>query len=280
MSHHPVNYDTSYFVLTELQIASNEYYLRDCLFTSFGRILRVTTPLKFLWRIFKIHLSIHDVRWSTLIHYRLRGVGRDSSVGIATGYGLDGPGIIYRMLLTMDTDVADTRKIRIIRKYPDIPWQRVWKTLHTAGLSDKTKSTWYAAIYDIIPAHERLAAINLVPTMTCSRCGETDTLQHRITRCEEGPVIWSWTRARLAAILRMHPKHIHEELTLRPAYEFRPAQKQAAITWIIVHLVEYRPQAQRCLSFREYLDFLRRARWKEYHRTPRSHTVDRYLDVL
>jgi hypothetical protein len=34
------------------------------------------------------------------------------------------------------------------------------------------------------------------------------------------------------------------------------------------------------LSLRDYLDFLRRARWKEYQHTPRSHMMGRYLDVL
>jgi hypothetical protein len=129
---------------------------------------------------------------------------------------------IYRVLLTMVTDVADTNNIRIIRKNPEIPWQSVWRTLHTAGLSDAIKSTWYAAIHDIIPTHERLAEINLVPNMTCTRCREKDTLQHRITRCEEGPVIWSWTRDRIEAILRVHPTHIPEEWNLRPTYQFTP----------------------------------------------------------
>jgi hypothetical protein len=134
-------------------------------------------------------------------------------------------------------------------------------------------------LHDIIPTHERLAGINLVPNITCSRCGE-DTLQHSITSCEEGPVIWTWTRARIAAILRVHPTHIPEEWNVRPTYQFWPAQEQAAITRIIVHLVKYRPQTQRRLSLRDYLDFLRRARWKEYQHTPRRHMMGRYLDVL
>jgi hypothetical protein len=83
---------------------------------------------------------------------------------------------IYRVLLTMATNVDDTNNIQIIRKNPELPWQRICRTLHTAGLSDAIKPTWYAAIHDIIPTHERLAEINLVPNMTCSRCGEKDAL--------------------------------------------------------------------------------------------------------
>jgi hypothetical protein len=108
-------------------------------------------------------------------------------------------------------------------------------------------------------------------------CGEKDTLQHRITSCEEGSVIWNWARVRIAAILQVHPTHIPEEWNVRPTYKFWPTQKQAAITWIIAHLVKYRLQTQRRLSLQ---DFLRRARWKEYQHTPRSHMIGRYLDVL
>jgi hypothetical protein len=97
--------------------------------------------------------------------------------------------LLHGILLKMDSAPAGTDEIRITRKCPVIPWQCVWKTLLTAGISDTIKPTWYATIHDIIPTHERLAAINLVPTVTCTSCGEPDTLQHRIANCTEGPVI-------------------------------------------------------------------------------------------
>jgi len=59
-----------------------------------------------------------------------------------------------------------------------------------------------------------------------------------------------------------------------------PKKKPAAIIWIVAHLVAYRLQTQRRLSLTDYMDFLQRARWKEYHRTPKTPTVGRYLDVL
>jgi hypothetical protein len=184
------------------------------------------------------------------------------------------------VLLMMLTTSKDLSEMRIVRKYPTLPWQRVWANLRTAGLSDTIKSTWYAAIHDIVPTNERLAAINLATTTTCSRCGTTDTLQHRITECEEGAVIRNWTRARTAAILRVDNKYVSEEWTLRPIFQFWPPQRHAVILWMIAHLVVYRLQNQRRLSLTDYMDFLYRARWKEYHRKPRLSAVGRYLDVL
>jgi hypothetical protein len=69
-------------------------------------------------------------------------------------------------------------------------------------------------------------------------------------------------------------------INLRLTYKFWLAQKQEAITWIIVHLGNYLLQTQRRLLLRDYLDFLRGARWKEYQHTPRRHMMGRYMDVL
>jgi hypothetical protein len=73
------------------------------------------------------------------------------------------------------------------------------------------------------------------------------------------------------------------EWTLSPTFHHwppPPPKKQAALTWIVAHLVAYRRQTQQHLSLNDYMDFLQRARWKEYHRAPKTPTVGRYLHVL
>jgi hypothetical protein len=49
-----------------------------------------------------------------------------------------------------------------------------------------------------------------------------NTLLHRLIDCEEGPVIWNWIKTRIAAILRIHPKHIPGEWTIRPNFHYWP----------------------------------------------------------
>jgi len=78
-------------------------------------------------------------------------------------------------------------------------------TLHTAWLSERLKSLWYTVIHELLPTNERLAAIHLTETDRCKQCGEPDTLQHRLRENGEGALIWKWTRARIAALLRMDP---------------------------------------------------------------------------
>ena len=91
-------------------------------------------------------------------------------------------------------------------------------------------------------------SFHLKDTCTCSRCGQPDYLQHRITDCEGGPVIWNWTRAKLGLILRMDPRQIPRTWTLRPGIHYWSSQRQAALLWIVAHLVYYRLQTHRRLS--------------------------------
>jgi hypothetical protein len=76
---------------------------------------------------------------------------------------------IYSVLLAMAKVEKGTSEIRIIHKYPGLPWPPVWANIHAASLPDSVKSRWYAAIHDIILTNERLAAIHLTPTTACSR---------------------------------------------------------------------------------------------------------------
>ena len=89
--------------------------------------------------------------------------------------------LLYGVLLTMANTGNGTSELRIARKYPGIAWQRVWTNLHTTELPDPIKSTWHAAVHEIIPTNERLVAIRVTTTTSCMRCGATDTLLHRLT---------------------------------------------------------------------------------------------------
>ena len=163
---------------------------------------------------------------------------------------------------------------------PGIPWRRIWTHLHASVVRDMVKSAWFAAIHDTVPTNDRLAAIQLTNTSSCTRCGEPDSIQHTINECTEGRLIWTWTRAKLGMILRMDPRHIPPDWPIRPAFHYWPPQRQAALLWIIAHLVCYRLQSNRRLNHKKFMDFLRRARWKAYHRSSNRPNTGRYLYLL
>ena len=153
------------------------------------------------------------------------------------------------------------------------------ENLHASPVSDEIKSTWYKALHDIIPTKDRLTAINLTDTSACSACGRPDSLQHKITECGEGPVIWTSDKETVAYVLRLDHRQITQTWTVRPDFHHWSPQRQAAVLWIMAHFVHYR-LSQRRLSLLDYVDFMRRARWKLYQQARRTRPTGRYLDVI
>jgi len=52
-----------------------------------------------------------------------------------------------------------------------------------------------------------------------------------------------------------HPtdtRHIPEEWTMRTDFQFWPPQKQPALIWLLVHMVDYQTQTQRRFSLQDY----------------------------
>ena len=187
---------------------------------------------------------------------------------------------IYGVLRTIHSTAEGSDLMRIVRKYPDADWKRLWINLHTAWISDAQTSTWYTVIHDITPTKVRLAAINLSETNRCSTCGEDDTIQHRLTQCGASKLIWNWTRERIAAVTSTNPLEVPEERALRPDFHIRPPQRHKAIMWMLAHLVDYHIQGQRRISLLDYIDFMRQVRWKADSRPTRPTAVGSYLTVL
>ena len=61
----------------------------------------------------------------------------------------------------MERAATGNREMRIVKQWPHNDWDRVWRNLHTAWITNTLKSTWYNIIHDLIPTQERLAAIRL-----------------------------------------------------------------------------------------------------------------------
>ena len=68
---------------------------------------------------------------------------------------------IYRTLHTMAQAAHGTRGMRVVQKWPQINWTRIWQNLHVHNpwVAESLKSSWYIVIYDLIPTNERLATI-------------------------------------------------------------------------------------------------------------------------
>ena len=78
---------------------------------------------------------------------------------------------------------------------------------------------------------------------------------------------------KIQIILRMDPKYIPTEWLLRPTLKLWPPQRHRAVLWTLANFVEYRLHQRRTLTLQDYLDFLRRAKWKIYSTRNRTSIV-------
>ena len=180
----------------------------------------------------------------------------------------------------MYTVASLTRPLRIMTKYPNNNWTRIWQNFHTAWIPDTVRSTWYMVIHDILPTKERLKRIAKVDSDLCNQCGQTDTIHHRIIECETGRDMWRWTQARIAAILRMNTCCVSDDWPFRPQFNLWPPQRHSAVVWILAFFVYFRVQHPDQPNLLNYADFMRRARWKAHSLPQRRMKVGNYLTVL
>ena len=159
-------------------------------------------------------------------------------------------------------------------------WATMWKNVHETPVSATVKVTWYRTTHDIIPTRKRLHKIRLTPTDPCDHCNRLDSLQHRLTECGGGPLMWEGTRKLMALMLRIDWKRLPCEWLLRPTLTLWPLQKHRAVLWVLATYVTCRLQRHRELTLNDFHDFLRRARWKLENRNNRAKLVGNYLSVI
>jgi len=112
---------------------------------------------------------------------------------------------LYAVLRDMVGAAKETATMPITRKHPGTQWTRVWSTFHDACFADSQKSTWNVVMHELILTNLRLVSTHVAKMDRCTLCGNINTLQHRLTECRVGPVIWNLTRSRLAAITLQTP---------------------------------------------------------------------------
>jgi hypothetical protein len=118
------------------------------------------------------------------------------------------------------------------------------------------------------------------PTDNCSKCTNKDTLQHRLTKFGDGKETWDWTKKKMASILRLDPRHILEEWTTRPQFKLWPPQRHRVVLWFVANVALYRNQVRKELTHIDFMDFLRRKRWKLDQHPKRRELVGNYLQII
>jgi hypothetical protein len=120
----------------------------------------------------------------------------------------------------------------------------------------------------------------MVPTDACRKCDRTDTLSHRLSEFGEGEQIWTWTKQNLAWILRTIPERIPNDWLLRPHFTLWSARQRRAVLWVLANLVTFRNQQQRELTLQDFIDYMKRSKWKLYQSYKKEASVGNYISVI
>ena len=181
---------------------------------------------------------------------------------------------------TQCSERSGTKGMRITRLWPHTDRSRVWKNLGEAPVSGTKRAELYKKIHDILPTNGSLHKIRMVPTDKCGNCATVDTVGHRLIECGEGKRISNWTRERLARIAGTEPERIPVEWLTRLQFNICPRQRHRAVLWTLAMLLIFRTQQRRDLTLHDFIDFVRRTKWKMYQAQKRNEHVGDYLTFM
>jgi hypothetical protein len=187
--------------------------------------------------------------------------------------------LIYNTQRYKQLEAIKSSGLRVQNKFPHIHWTRVWSNINKPFLPRSIRTTWYTIIHDILPTNARLKTINLHEDGRCKQCAKYDTALHRYTACTDAQIIWDWTKKRLATYMRTDSHNIPDNWICFPDFKIHPLQRQNATIWILGHMIGY-IHNNPTLTLQDYLDFMRRERWREQRLHSAYKNCGRYLDVL
>jgi hypothetical protein len=76
------------------------------------------------------------------------------------------------------------------------------------------------------------------------------------------------------------PTQIPPEYVLKPQFSIWPPKRHGAVLWLLTQMVWFQTKESFTLSAQDYMDFLRRARWKAELRPGRQEQLGNYLLLL
>lgn len=82
----------------------------------------------------------------------------------------------------------------IEQKYPTRNWRKIWAFLRHRKAPLQWKADCYLILNELVPTGEKRRRHGIALSANCRRCGNIDTLMHRLTTCNGAGVLWRWTQ--------------------------------------------------------------------------------------
>jgi hypothetical protein len=80
--------------------------------------------------------------------------------------------------------------------------------------------------------------------------------------------------------MRTDHNRIPAKWTILPDYEIWPPQRHNATTWILGHMIWYTTQNKTPINILDYMDYMRRKRWKTTESGKIRRACGNYLQVV
>ena len=144
---------------------------------------------------------------------------------------------LYELLLD---EAAVTPRVEALR--PSADWDLAWSRVAAKVLPQDVRASWFAAVHDVLPTNERLHSIAWarVDSPLCRRCGQLDSLLHRLAECGPGRrSIWRWTARRVADLAAVDVTTITPEVLIAPDLPIEDERREAATTWVLGTMVHF-----------------------------------------
>ena len=81
-------------------------------------------------------------------------------------------------------------------------------------------------------------------------------------------------------IRTLDPERIPVQWLTRPQFNICPRKRHRAVLWTLAKLVIFRTQQRRDLTLHDFIDFMRRTKWKMYQAQKRNEHVGDYLTFI
>ena len=82
---------------------------------------------------------------------------------------------------------------KIVVKYPQAGWRRIWGRLNWAGIPESLVDRGFAHLHDILPTEERRCRLGLTDSASCRACGAAvGSSRHEVAGCGRTADVWGW----------------------------------------------------------------------------------------
>ena len=123
--------------------------------------------------------------------------------------------------------------VRITEKFRIHQWPLIWSTLAQLRNEPSLHQTWFFIVNDNYPTGDLLYKHVIIQDSKCQICGAEESIQHKLTTCNQVGAIWQEYLTIFGRIIRQPPHSLDfHTLISFPCYKYFPPTKRKFLIWL------------------------------------------------